>query len=249
MHCGAWKCRVLALPLIAALALPAGAARAWDANDPLEDVNRAVFEFNRTLDRVVMRPIAELYVLTLPHEVRRGVTNMLGNLGEPLNVTNNLLQGKTERAGASLMRFAVNSTVGIAGVFDAAGALDLERAPEDFGETLAVWGMGEGPYLVLPVLGPSNPRDATGLAVDWVTDPVPYAIRGDFGVVRTSVSAVDGRAAYLDEIETLEETSLDYYAVMRENYRQYRNNRIRDGAPAPVPSFDDFEQYDEEPEE
>lgn len=223
-----------ALALATVLLAGCAAAGPDDANDPLEGYNRAMFGFNGMVDGVLLKPAAELYVRGLPTPLRRGVSNLLDNLGAPLDAANNLLQGKAARAGMSLGRFAVNSTLGLGGVFDVAEGFGWERAPEDFGQTLASWGMGEGPYLVLPLLGPSNPRDALGFAVDWAADP-PGRVLGDmFGLGRTVVSGVARRADYLDTLDVLEETSVDFYAAMRGFYRQYRANAIRDGAPAPI---------------
>lgn len=224
----------LALALATVLLAGCAAAGPDDANDPLEGYNRAMFGINGMVDGVLLKPAAELYVRVLPAPLRRGVSNLLDNLGAPLDAANNLLQGKAARAGTSLGRFAVNSTLGLGGVFDVAEGFGWERAPEDFGQTLASWGMGEGPYLVLPLLGPSNPRDALGFAVDWAADP-PGRVLGDtFGLGRTVVSGVARRADYLDTLDVLEETSVDFYAAMRGFYRQYRANATRDGAPAPI---------------
>ena len=224
----------LALALATVLLAGCAAAGPDDANDPLEGYNRAMFGINGMVDGVLLKPAAELYVRVFPAPLRRGVSNLLDNLGAPLNAANNLLQGKAARAGTSLGRFAVNSTLGLGGVFDVAEGFGWERAPEDFGQTLASWGMGEGPYLVLPLLGPSNPRDALGFAVDWAADP-PGRVLGDtFGLGRTVVSGVARRADYLDTLDVLEETSVDFYAAMRGFYRQYRANATRDGAPAPI---------------
>lgn len=224
----------LALLLAAVLLAGCAAAGPDDANDPLEGYNRAMFGINGVIDGVLLKPAAELYVLAPPAPVRRGVSNLLDNLGEPLAAANNLLQGKATRAGTSLGRFAVNSTLGLGGVFDVAEGWGWERAPEDFGQTLASWGVGEGPYLMLPLLGPSNPRDALGFAVDWVADP-PGRVLGDTPVLaRAALGGMARRADYLDTFEVLQETSVDFYAAMRGFYRQYRANAIRDGAPAPI---------------
>ncbi len=223
-----------------------------DVNDPLESYNRVMFDVNQTIDGLILKPVAELYVLILPTWVQERVTNVLDNLGEPLNFANNLLQGKMERAGVSLGRFAINSTLGLAGMFEVAVDLGLERASEDFGQTLAVWGAEEGPYLVLPLLGPSNPRDAAGFVVDLFIDPMSYVLSRDARLARTIVRGVERRAANIENIETLEETSIDFYAALRELYRQYRANEIRDGElppTMPIPSVDfDDEEFEDFPE-
>ena len=221
----------------------------YGADDPLEDVNRAVFEFNQAIDNVILEPLAEVYVFLLPQEVRHRITNVLRNLGEPLNLVNNLAQGKFERAGSTLTRFAVNSTIGVGGVFDVATDWGYERAPEDFGQTLASWGFGDRPFLMLPLLGPTNPRDALGFGVDLVADPMGVLLTGEAGLARSFTSGVSQRAAYLDELETVESTSVDFYAALRELYRQYRATEIRDGAPPTVmeiPDFDFDEDFDDE---
>ena len=245
--------RLLAILLIAgALLFAATDARAqdpFDANDPLEDFNRVMFDVNQTIDRFVLKPLAEGYVFILPNEVRHRIANVLANLGEPLNLVNNAAQGKFERAGSTLMRFTLNSTVGVAGIFDVAGDLGYERSPEDFGQTLAEWGIGGEPFLMLPLLGPTNPRDAGAFVVDWITDPYSYLLPAEAGLARSVTSGVSQRAQYLEELETLEATSVDFYAALRELYRQYRATEIRDGAPPPameIPDFDFDEDFDDE---
>jgi phospholipid-binding lipoprotein MlaA len=221
-----------------------------DVNDPLESYNRVMFDINRTIDGVLLKPVAEFYVLIMPTWVQERVSNVLDNLGEPLNFANNLLQGKFERAGITVTRFALNSTLGVIGIFEVADEFGLERKPEDFGQTLASWGVGEGPFLMLPLLGPSNPRDAVGFAVDWVIDPMNYVLTDDARLGRTISRGIEQRSANLDNLEALEKTSIDFYAAMRELYRQFRANAIRDGAlpPAmPIPSIDldDDEELEE----
>jgi len=221
----------------------------YDVNDPLEDFNRVMFEVNQTIDRFLLKPIAEAYVFIFPNEVRHRIANVLGNLGEPLNLVNNAAQGKFERAGSTLMRFTLNSTVGVGGIFDVAGDLGYERSPEDFGQTLAAWGIGGEPFLMLPLLGPTNPRDAGAFVIDWIVDPYSYILPAEAGLARSVTSGVSQRAQYLEELETLEATSVDYYAALRELYRQYRATEIRDGAPPPameIPDFDFDEEFDDD---
>ncbi len=237
------------------IALFAGVLLGWAADgrasdgdsDPLEGYNRVMFEINQTVDGLLLKPAAEFYVLAVPEGVRFRISNVLGNLGEPLNLLNNLAQGKMERAGTSFMRFTVNSTVGVVGIFDVATDWGLERAPEDFGQTLASWGVGGEPYLVLPLLGPSNPRDAVGFGVDWVADPVGHLMPAEGGVARGVLSGVSQRAEHIENLETLERTSVDFYAALRELYKQYRENAIRDGAAGAsleVPDYDFDEELD-----
>jgi phospholipid-binding lipoprotein MlaA len=224
----------------------------YSVNDPFEDINRVTFEINQTLDGLLLRPIAEIYVGVVPEWGRDRINDALNNLGEPVNFANGLLQGNMERAATSMLRFAFNSTFGLAGFFDIADGIGLSRADEDFGQTLAVWGVAEGPYLMLPLFGPSNPRDAIGMGVDWLIDPFTRALRSHEKYQRHIARGIDQRSRYINELETLEETSIDFYAAMRELYRQHRSNEIRNGelpSPLPIPSItlEDFadEEYDQ----
>ncbi len=224
-----------------------------DVNDPLEGMNRGIFKFNQFADGIIIKPLAIMYRTFIPPEVRRGTRNFLENLRTPITLANDLLQGKIERAGTTVGRFVINSTVGIGGVIDMADKFGMEGHREDFGQTLAVWGTGEGFYLMLPLFGPSNPRDVTGLVVDTFLDPLNYFLEDDLLAARTIVRGVDERESVLDTLDEIERTSLDFYATLRSLYRQRRDDEIRDGAPAPlvpIPSFsikdfDDFEEFEE----
>ncbi len=143
---------------------PEARAAYLEASDPLEPLNRAIFSFNLTLDKAILRPIATVYNAALPDPVRDGVRNFLNNLRTPIILANDVLRGEIGRAGDTVGRFLLNSTLGVGGLFDIASELGFDFHNEDFGQTLAVWGIGEGPYLMLPIFGPSNPRDAVGLA-------------------------------------------------------------------------------------
>ncbi|MGE0153328.1 MAG: VacJ family lipoprotein [Reyranellaceae bacterium] len=206
-------------------------------NDPFEIPNRFVFAVNRTLDMALLRPAAVFYRDWAPAPVKRGTRNFLDNLNEPVTAFNEIFQGEPGRAGETLARFVINSTVGILGLFDVASEMGLPRTKEDFGQTLGVWTKDEhgGPYLMLPVLGPSNPRDAVGLVVDYFWDPFNIAIkRYDveyLGWVRFGVDGVDSRSRSIEVLDDLERNSLDYYAAIRSAYRQRRAAEIRnDGA-------------------
>jgi len=221
----------------------------YSVNDPFEDINRITFAINQTLDGLILKPVAEIYVGVVPQWGRNRVNDALNNLGEPVNFANALLQGDMERAVTSMLRFAFNSTIGLGGFFDVAEGIGLSYADEDFGQTLAVWGVGEGPYLVLPFFGPSNPRDAVGMGVDWLMDPFTRALRDHERYQRMIARGIDQRALHLQDLETLEETSIDFYAAMRELYRQHRSNEIRNGElppPLPIPSITLEEFSDEE---
>ncbi len=222
-------------------------------NDPIEPLNRAVFQLNQAVDFLIIRPVSATYRQVVPDPIQQNVTNVLRNLSEPINLINNLLQGDWKGAEVAAMRFFLNSTIGVAGLVDIAGyEPELAYQAEDFGQTLAVWGVGEGPYLVLPLIGPSNPRDALGIAVDTVADPVRWAATEadveEFNYVRLGLSVVDARARSLDTLDELERGSLDYYATLRSLYRQFRRSEISDGAPPePIdfPEFEDFEDFDD----
>lgn len=202
-------------------------------NDPLEPMNRYFFEVNYALDEIVLKPVAGWYYVALPNPVQDSVRNFLRNLSSPVILANDVFQGETDRAGTTLIRFLVNSTFGIVGLFDVASEMGFQYHDEDFGQTLAVHGVDEGPYLVLPIIGPSNPRDAAGRIVDVFLDPLTY-IAGTDGLedlpyVRSGVTAVDTRARNLKTLDEIREGSLDYYATIRSLYRQKRNDAIRNG--------------------
>lgn len=225
-----------------------------EINDPGEPTMRAIFAFNQALDKGVLKPVAQLYRQTTPEKFRTGVHNFVNNLRTPVIFFNDVLQGEFERAIATLVRFLVNTTAGIFGFNDTAGDLGLEYHNEDFGQTLAVWNMPEGPYLMLPVFGPSNPRDAVGRVVDFFIDPLNmWASNTDRKwtmYARTGVEAVDFRALNYDTIEDLEKSSLDFYAAVRSLYRQRRNDEINNGKVDPstsVPSIGFIPDFDSEP--
>jgi phospholipid-binding lipoprotein MlaA len=223
---------------------PEARAAYLEASDPLEPLNRAIFSFNLGLDKAVLRPLAAAYNTVLPDPVRDGVRNFLNNLRTPIVLANDVLQGEIGRAGETVGRFLLNSTIGVGGLFDIATELGFEFHDEDFGQTLAVWGVGEGPYLMLPILGPSNPRDAVGLVGEYFADPVVIwttnTDREWILYTRTGVDAVDRRSRNVKTLEELERTSLDFYAAVRSLYRQRRMDEIRNGEsgdPVGIPSI------------
>ena len=223
-----------------------------ETNDPFEPVNRVTTKLNKGIENVVFKPIAKAYNAVLPRVIRRSITNFLRNIDTPVVFVNDLLQGKPKRAGITLGRFLVNSTAGLGGLIDVGAKAGLPYHDEDFGQTLAVWGFGEGPYFVLPVLGPSNRRDGIGFLVDIAIDPLFWIFRvkdlDTLRISRTATDAVDTYSRHVDAIEDLERSSLDYYAALRSAYRQNRDDEIRDGAPRPLDEFEyDFPE-DEEPE-
>lgn len=208
-----------------------GAETEEATDDPLEDVNRPIFEMNLALDRYFFRPVTRMY-MEAPRPARTGVSNVLDNLETPVILVNDLLQGEMSRTGATFGRFFINTVFGLGGLFDLAGEMGLPRHGEDFGQTLASYGVGPGPYVMLPFLGPSNARDAVGFAFDSVIDPSNVVIPAGASVAVTGVSLVDGRSRTIDETETLEATSLDLYAAVRSLYNQNREFEIRNGRQA-----------------
>jgi phospholipid-binding lipoprotein MlaA len=199
-------------------------------NDPLEPTNRVFYAINNGLDTVILRPAAEAYRYVVPTPVRNGIHNVLGNLGTPVQLTNDVLEGKPRRAGDTTMRFLINSTVGILGVFDVAKGWGYPNHDSDFGMTLASWGVPEGPFLFLPVLGPTGPRDAAGFGVDIALDPFTW-VGGNtgwqvFDWTRYALNAIDERERVLDAIDQIKKTALDPYATFRSLYRQHRQAQI-----------------------
>ena len=230
---------------IAALGLYGCATNSQDAptntaiSDPIEPVNRVVFAFNGALDAVFLRHAAGWYRDITPREVKDSVHNFVLNLKAPLTFLHDLAQLEEERAFVTAQRFVINSTLGIAGILDVATGLGIDPYhQEDAGQTLAVWGVPEGPYLVLPVFGPSNLRDATGRVIDHFIDPVTALAKKsgekDIGrsvaVTRDGLGALSARAGALETLDGIERTSLDYYAAIRSLYRQRRKDQIRNGA-------------------
>jgi phospholipid-binding lipoprotein MlaA len=207
----------------------AAADEADSDNDPAEGVNRAIFKANLAVDRAVMKPVAKAYREHVPDAVQTGVHNVVQNLKEPAVAVNDLLQGHVDNAWQSAQRLVVNTTIGAAGVVDVAAKWGLPPHKADFGQTLGVWGVGEGPYIQLPLLGPSNPRDVVGTAVDLALNPLTFvggAPATYAGVATGGANAVDKRAEHLEDLDALERNSLDYYAALRSVYRQHREAEI-----------------------
>lgn len=215
------KSAVLAAGLLA-LALLQGCATGPNPRDPFEPFNRSVSRFNEGLDEAIVKPVAQVYQDVLPSPIRTGVNNFFSNLTDVWSMVNNLLQGRPQAAGESLMRFSVNTTFGLGGVLDWATEMGIERQRQDFGNTLGRWGVGTGPYLVLPILGPSTVRDAAALVVDTKGDLVNHvhdvSTRNSLYVLR----AVDLRASLLRAGEVLDQAALDKYSFTRDAYLQRR---------------------------
>jgi len=219
---------------IALLLVGCATADTSGVNDPYEGTNRKIFNFNHKLDTAVMKPVAKAYVWITPDPLQDGIHNFLGNLDEPITFANNLLQADIKRGADTVARFTVNSTIGIGGLINVASKIGIPADKEDFGLTLAHWGVGEGPYLVLPFVGPDPPRDAGGQVVDIFFDPLTYIdLREKFwwSAGRGALSVIDLRARNLDTLDSIERQSVDFYASVRSLYRQNRNNDIRHGEP------------------
>jgi len=224
---------VLLLGPILALSLALSPAPAAAVGDPLEPLNRGIFEFNRIVDGLVLEPASQIYEFAVPEPGRRGVSNFLGNLRAPVIFINHLLQGEREQAGITLGRFMINSTMGIFGIFDFATVVGFEpREEADFGQTLGVWGVGGGAYLVLPILGPSTIRDAGGLVVDgFIFDPWPYVSETETQLARRGTELVDARYRFGPTLDDLEVGSLDFYVAVRSAFLQNRAARIAKNGP------------------
>lgn len=233
--------------LIATIAvLGAPHALADEAADPWEGMNRKVQAFNDTADRFVLKPVAKGYRAVTPKPVRRGVGNFFTNLLTPVVALNQLLQGKPKEGGTDVMRFLVNTTLGVGGLFDVSSKVGLAAHEEDFDQTFARWGVGSGPYLVLPFLGPSTVRGGFGSFVGLFTNPVRYVDDASVRYALASLYLVDGRAQLLDVEELL---GGDRYTFMRDAYLQRRAFLINDGAVADDPFLDDSEFEESEPAE
>ncbi len=213
-------------------------------NDPLEPSNRVFFAVNDGLDTYFLAPVARAYRYAVPGYVRNPIHNVLQNMTSPVIFINDVTQTKPRRAGTTLMRFVINTTAGVGGLFDVAAKVGYPAHEADFGETLALWGVPSGPFLFLPVLGPSNPRDATGYGVDVAFDPFTYVPSGHgletLNYVRYGLGAVDARERVLDQVASIKRTALDPYATFRSLYRQNRQStidNIRTEKDATVPNW------------
>lgn len=221
--------------------------------DPFEGWNRGVYAFNEEVDKAVLGPVAKGYRAITNEPVRQGVSNFLTNLNQPVVFANTVLQGKPLAALDTATRFFVNSTIGIGGVFDPATPLDVPKHNEDFGQTLGVWGVPNGPYLVLPIMGPSNLRDTVGLGGDAALNPINYAqFEGDteFTIATGVAGAIAARERLIEQIDALREQP-EPYIFLRRNYTQQRAAAIRDGREQEdpfkdLPEFDDYDFGDEE---
>lgn len=237
--------RFILLPLLAAASLtalvgcatppeddPEAEAEFAQINDPLEPTNRAIFAFNEAADDYFLHPLAEGYRAAVPPFARDRVADFLANLKSPVVLANDMLQGNASRAGVTFERFLLNSSFGVFGLMDVASPLGITGHSADFGQTMGVWGVGEGAYLVLPLLGPSNPRDALGTGIEAYADPLDYYLEDNYmrwaAWGRMGLTALSKREAFLDVSDDLKRSSLDYYSALRSLYRQHRQAEINE---------------------
>ncbi|MGB4100649.1 MAG: VacJ family lipoprotein [Alphaproteobacteria bacterium] len=216
--------------------------------DPLERVNRVTFDVNDFLDRLLFKPLAELYRFFTPTYLRDRVSGIFSDMNEPVVFGNSLMQGRLNDAGVSLGRLVVNSTVGVGGMWDIAGKyLGWPAKTADFGQTLHSWGLGQGPYIVLPLFGSSTLRDGIGMGVDTVMSPWgyisklgPHSTSSAYTYTSTGVGALVKREQHIDDLEKLRAGSIDFYAQMRSVYLQYRNKQL--GISVPTPALDSYDE-------
>lgn len=214
-----------------------------ETNDPLEPTNRVFYSINNGLDTVILAPVARGYRYVVPQVARNSIHNVLANMASPVLLANDVMEAKPRRAGDTFMRFLINITAGVGGLFDVASGWGYPAHHADFGMTLALWGIPEGPFLFLPVIGPSDPRDTVGFGGDIVLDPLTWASFGGsatLGYSRYGLGAVDARERLLNTVDQIKKTALDPYATFRSLYRQHRRSEIRnvrDDHGATVPAW------------
>lgn len=228
---------------------PATASAQEEVSDPFEGFNRNMFAVHEAIDQAVLEPVARGYRAITPAPVRTGVRSFLQNLRSPVIFANDVLQGEFGRAGTTAARFGINSTIGIGGVFDPATTMGLERHDEDFGQTLGRWGVPSGPYLFIPLMGPTNFRDGVGVGVDFALDPINYAeFEGDdtFRLSRAIVGGISARENVLDTIQDIRQDSLDPYVTIRTSYGLWRYSAIQNGR-HDVQDLPEFEAIPEDP--
>ncbi len=218
-----------------------------EAQDPWENLNRGTFAFNQSFDKYLLSPLAKGYRFIFPTEVRTGIRNFLSNLSEPWSSINSVLQGDLKNSGTTIARFIINTTLGVFGLFDVATEVGLKKQKEDFGQTLAVHGVGPGPYLMLPFLGPSTLRDALGKVTSLYADPVTLALernnKDQWIWIGLAIKGVDFREQNLEKIDNLNATSVDFYATLRSLYLEKRSSMIRNQS---VNETDPFQEFDVE---
>lgn len=227
------RCRAPVAGALVCVALLGGCASTGNPRDPLEPINRGIYHFNDGVDNLLLKPAAEVYRGAVPQFVRTGVSNFFANINDVIVALNNLLQGKFLDAVSDVGRIVVNTTAGLLGVIDVATEIGLEKHDEDFGQTLGYWGIGDGPYLVLPFLGPRSLRDTVGWIVDFKTDPITYVDPSRDRNILWGTRILSRRTELLDTSKILETAALDPYEFLRDAYLQRRRNLVHDGSPPP----------------
>jgi phospholipid-binding lipoprotein MlaA len=243
--------RGAAVLLVAAAALAGGCATvppgAESKDDPWQGYNRAMYSFNDSVDAAVLKPVAEGYRKVVPQLVRTGIDNFLGNIGDVWSAANQFLQGKVQQGMDMSLRVVTNTIVGLGGVLDPATEMGLVRRSEDFGQTLGRWGVGTGPYLVLPFLGPSNVRDGFGLIADRQASPSTLGSTEYARIAISAIEIVNLRANLLGTTQLVDAVALDRYSFIRQAYLARRLDQVYDGAPPAVKFEDDFEDPEPPP--
>ncbi len=238
------------LTFAACLGAPAMAsAQEAGVPDPWEGFNRNLYAVHESVDNAVLEPVARGYRAVTPSPVRKGVLNLLRNLRGPVIFANDILQGEIGRAGTTAARFGVNTTIGVAGLFDPASSMGLERHDEDFGQTLAVWGVDSGPYIFVPLVGPTTVRDGAGRIVDIVFDPLTWFEGEDIDTIRatrTVTAGVAAREQVLEAVDDIRRDAIDPYVTIRTSYGLLRESAIQNG-PADVQDLPEFEDINEQP--
>ncbi len=224
--------------IVLLLAFLGGCATATNPRDPLEPFNRGVYQFNETLDKYVVKPVAEGYRFVLPQPVRTTVSNFFSNINDVTVLANNVMQGKFLAALDDFSRIAINSTIGLLGLLDIASEAGILKHEEDFGQTLGVWGLPDGPYIVLPFFGPSSGRDAVGRVGDFYIDVATYVDPTSARNWMWGTRIVSRREELLDATTVLDAAALDRYEFLRDAYLQRRRNLIYDGKPPPDKDLD-----------
>ena len=219
------------LAILAVILLSGCATTGNHPQDPFEGFNRAMFQVHEGVDMVLLKPVAKAYDTVTPDLVQTGVTNFFSNISDVWIAVNNLLQGKIQAAASDVARVLVNSTIGVGGVLDVASKLELEKHSADFGETLAVWGVGEGPYLFIPILGPRTTRDTFGAIVDSQADPVLHLEDVEVRNSLLGLRAVNARANLFPAEKVLDEAAIDKYNYLRDAYLKARRYEVYDGNP------------------
>lgn len=217
--------------------------------DPLEAPNRFIFAFNDMLDTLAFKPLAATYRFILPEFARDSIRSFLRNISTPVILANDLLQGSFERAGTTLLRFVINTTVGVGGLWDAADEFGYPYHDEDFGQTLGVWGVGPYPYVMIPILGPSTGRDAVGRIADTFLDPLTYFVDEEILLGRLLLEGIDFRSRNIETLDELRSDAIDYYARIRSVYLQRRVDAINNGEPSdayPAPGLSGDEPDDDQ---